>query len=129
MTQSDFEKLVQKALLELPKQIREKMDDVAIIVEKKLMRKQENLNNIKSQNLLGLYEGVPQNAWGRGLSMRLPDKITIFQEPIEKAVKSKKEVYQLVKEVVWHEIGHHFGFDEKEIRALEKKLRDKSKIS
>jgi predicted Zn-dependent protease with MMP-like domain len=67
---------------------------------------------------------VPKTVWGReSFSARLPDKITIFQKPIEKLAGSEKEIKELVKIVVWHEIAHHFGFSEKQVKELEKKWK------
>mgnify|MGYP001595280721 CR=1 FL=1 len=108
-----FEKLVDEALMALPKRIRDKMDNVAIVIEKRPTRSQ----------FLGLYQGVPQNVWGRAFGMRLPDKITIFQESLERMASSPKELKEIVKDTVWHEIAHHFGFDERKVRELEAKWR------
>jgi len=112
---SEFEKLVKKALLDLPSHIRKEIDNAAIVIEDKPPR----------QTLLGLYQGVPKTVWGRGFGQILPDKITIFQEPIEKMASSPEEIKEIVKFVVWHEIAHHFGFDEKGVRELETKWRKK----
>jgi len=120
----EFEKLVEQAMLDLPKHIRSKMNNVAILVEDEPSR--EQLQEIKMDSkysLLGLYEGVPQNVWGRGSSNILPDKITIFQKAIEDYTDSKEELIELIKDTVWHEIAHYFGFDEKETRLLEKKRK------
>ena len=110
-----FEKLVKEALAALPKQIRKKMDNVAIVIEKRPTRSQ----------FLGLYQGVPQNVWGRAFGMRLPDKITIFQESLERMASSPEELKAIVKDTVWHEVAHHFGFSEKGVRELEVKRRKK----
>jgi len=111
MTKEEFEKLVKEALLEIPENIRKKMDNIEIVVEKGSPR----------GSFLGLYEGVPKTAWGRGFGMTLPDKITIFQQPLEKMARSREELKEVVKNTVWHEIAHHFGFDEKKTRELETK--------
>jgi len=108
-----FEKLVKEALLEIPQHIRRKMDNVAIVIEKGSPR----------GALLGLYQGVPQNAWARGFGMRLPDKITIFQEPLERMAHSPEQLKKIVRNVVWHEVAHHFGFSEKRVRELERKRK------
>ena len=113
MTKEEFEKLVKEALLEIPENIRKKMDNVEIIVEK----------GSPYGSLLGLYEGVPKTAWGRGFGMTLPDKITIFQQPLEKMARSREELKEVVKNTVWHEVAHHFGFDEKKTRELEAKWK------
>jgi predicted Zn-dependent protease with MMP-like domain len=113
MKDVEFEKLVKEALLEMPGHIREKMDNVAIVIE----------NDSPRGSLLGLYQGVPQNMWGRGFGMRLPDKITIFRKPLERSASSPEQLRKVVKNVVWHEVAHHFGFDEKQVRELERRKR------
>ncbi|NQV00944.1 MAG: metallopeptidase family protein [Parcubacteria group bacterium] len=124
MKRIEFEKLVEQAALNLPKYIQNKMNNVEIVVEDKPSKEQLKKIKISSEySLLGLYEGVPQNAWGRGFGNILPDKITIFKKAIESYTKSKKELVELIKNTVWHEIAHHFGFDEKDIKSLEQKKR------
>ena len=126
MGRADFEKLVKKAILDLPEHIRQKMDNVDIVIEKKASIEQLSKIGLRSvDSLLGLYQGVPQTAWGRGFGNILPDKISIFQQPIEKLAKSDKEIVDLVKNTVWHEIAHHFGFSEKGVRTLEAKRKKK----
>jgi len=112
---SEFEKLVEQALVDLPPRIRKEIDNAAIVIEDKSPR----------QALLGLYQGVPKTVWGRGFGQILPDKITIFQEPIERMASTPEEIKEIVRMVVWHEIAHHFGFDEKGVRELEAKWRQK----
>jgi predicted Zn-dependent protease with MMP-like domain len=111
MDKKDFEKLVNEGIKAIPKKFLERLDNVDIVIEK----------GYPQGSLLGLYQGVPKNAWGRGFGMRLPDKITIFQEPLERIAKTPEELKEIVKNVVWHEIAHHFGFSEKEVRELERK--------
>ena len=118
LTQDKFEKLVKEALMVLPKNIRDKMDNVAIVVEKR-----------PSSSELGLYQGVPKTSWGRGFGQILPDKITIFQESIERYASSETElrstrdsvIKELIKNVIWHEVAHHFGFSERGVKLLEQK--------
>lgn len=124
-----FEKLVNQAILELPEHIRQKMDNVDIIIEKKASVEQLGGVGLKlADSLLGLYEGVPKTAWGRGFGNILPDKISIFQQPIEKLAKSDKEIVDLVKNTVWHEIAHHFGFSEKGVKTLEAKRKKQGSV-
>ena len=101
------------------------MDNVAFIVEREARHKKAKEVSIKvDEVLLGLYEGIPKTKRGAGYFGVLPDKITIFQQPIEElAGRDGKKLKRLIYEVVWHEVGHHLGFDEKEIRALEAKRR------
>ncbi len=116
----DFENLVKEAIERLPEKIRGKITNAVICVEDKPTR--EQLRKIRIKNpyrLFGLYEGVPKNQWGRGMGNILPDKITIFRKSIERAAKDDHEMKELIKNVVWHEVAHHFGFDEKKARELE----------
>ena len=113
MDLNEFEKLVAEAVEGLPENIKNAMKNVAIVVE----------DGPAKRNLLGLYEGIPENQWGKNDAIRLPDKITIFKMLIEEVAKTPEDTKELVRVVVWHEIAHHFGFDEKEVRLLEKKWR------
>jgi len=124
MNEARFEKLVKESVLELPERIRQKMENVALCVEKNPTAEQLRKLGTRSKGiLLGLYEGVPKTTYGRGFGMILPDKITIFQGSIEQFAGNPEEIRKLARNVVWHEIAHHFGFDEKQIRDLEKKKR------
>jgi len=113
MDSDEFEKLVAEALDLLPENIRKKMDNIEVVVEQ----------GSPNGPYLGLYQGVPKTAYGRGFGMVLPDKITIFQVPLERAAGSKEELKEMVKNVVWHEVAHHFGFSEKGVRELEKRRK------
>jgi len=126
MKKVEFEKLVKESILELPEKIRQKMDNLALCVEKRPTAEQLRKTGIRYGGfLLGLYEGVPRTKWGRGFGMILPDKITIFQDSIEKFARTPEKIKKLVKTTVWHEIAHHFGFNEKQVRELERKRRKK----
>lgn len=121
MDRVDFEYLIDKAILALPENIRKKLDNVQIVLEEG-----ESPNN----SLFGLYHGVTQLQRGSayGTSPTLPDKITLWKGTIEKFAGSEKNISGLVRRVVWHEIGHHFGFDEPGIRKLEEKWKNQGKI-
>jgi predicted Zn-dependent protease with MMP-like domain len=122
MRKADFEKLVRKAILDLPENIRREIDNLEIIVEQKASPEQLQSVGLKSDySLLGLYHGIPQTTWGKGFGNILPDKISIFQKPVEKLAKSEREIVDLVKNIVWHEIAHHFGFSERGVKLLEAK--------
>ena len=127
MKREKFGKLVEESILELPEKIRQKMENVAIVIEKRPTEEQLRKTGIRyGGSLLGLYEGVPQTKWGRGFGMILPDKITIFQESIEKFASTPEEIKELVKNTVWHEIAHHFGFSEKGVQELEVKRKKRN---
>ncbi len=127
MNKKDFEKLVEQGIELIPKEFLTKLENVAIVIENEPSH--EQLKKMKIGNgylLLGLYEGVPQTKRGPHYGMVLPDKITIFQKPIEEIANSDEEIKQLVKNTVWHEIAHHFGSDEERVRKAERRKRDKT---
>ena len=127
MTKPEFEKLVQEGIDQIPEKFRGKLNNVAIVVEENPNEAQlKKLNLSKSTFLFGLYQGVPQIRRGRGYNLIPPDKITIFQKPIEAVAKSEAEIRQMVKNTVWHEIAHHFGTSERKIREIGLKHRNNS---
>ena len=129
MTRENFENLVKRALIKLPKHIREKMDNIAIVIKDNPSRDEtRSLKMIPGNLLLGLYQGIPKTVWGRDFVAKLPDKITIFQGPIERMAQNKKDISELVRITVWHEIAHHFGFNEAQVRRLQKKWQRRDDI-
>ena len=122
MRRKDFEVLVKKGIEQLPFYIRQFLENIEIVIED--WPDQNLIKKLKLPNkysLFGLYQGVPKTKRGVSYANVLPDKITIFQGPIENIAKSPKEIEKTVLRVVWHEIAHHFGLDEKKVRELEKK--------
>ncbi len=123
MEREKFEKLVEEGIGAIPKKFRKKLDNVAIVIEDKPTYEQLRKSRVSpGLTLFGLYEGVPQTRRGN-YGMVLPDKITIFQKPIEEYALSDSAICEIVKNTVWHEIAHHFGFGERKIRELETKRR------
>ena len=122
MDKHEFEKLVEEAVLDLPQKIRDKMDNVAVVVEDFSNPEQLKKGGTRrGMLLLGLYEGVPQTKRGLGYTLVLPDKITIFQKSIEQIARTDDEIKKAIRETVWHECAHHFGFDEDAVRKLSRK--------
>jgi len=122
MERKKFEKMVNEGIKAIPKRFLEKLDNIAIIIEDEptpyQLRKLRNRGGL----ILGLYEGVPQTK-RRHYSEVLPDKITIFQKPVERLTHSEKEIKEIVKNTVWHEIAHHFGLEEKRIKEVESRRK------
>lgn len=124
MDVSQFKKLVSSALFSFPKKLRDAISNVAIVIEDFPRKKSVNEIEIGSKGLLlGLYEGIPQTAWGKTQSGVLPDKITIFKQSIESLAIDDNSLKELVRDVVWHEIGHHFGFTDKKLRQIEERRK------
>lgn len=126
MTKKEFEKIVEEGIKSIPEKFLQKLDNVAIVIAKRPTRKQMKENGLKKGwTLFGLYEGISQLERGAHYGGVIPDKITIFQEPIEEEAQNRKEVKEIVKETIWHEIAHHFGMDEKQVWESEEKRRMK----
>jgi predicted Zn-dependent protease with MMP-like domain len=126
-TGEQFEKIVQEGIRAIPRRFLDKLDNVAIIIERDVSPIQRQKLKLRNDwTLFGLYEGVPQTARGGHYTNVLPDKITIFQGPIEKQAADENEAREIVKNTVWHEIAHHFGMDEEAVRRAEsRKLSEK----
>ena len=119
MQMEEFEKLVEKGIKAVPEKFLEKLKNVDIVIEDDLTPYQaEKLKT--NRIILGLYEGIPQTKRGRYAQV-LPDKITIFKNSIEKIASSEADIERIVKNTVWHEIAHHFGMNEYEVKRAEKK--------
>jgi predicted Zn-dependent protease with MMP-like domain len=120
LTRREFEALVILALKRLPKFFKKKMKNVDVVVEDRASRELLLEMGLRSPSeLLGLYQGVPLDQRGFYYGNVLPDKITLFQVPIESLCKTREEVEEKVKEVVIHEVGHYFGLDDEKLRELE----------
>lgn len=115
-----FERLVVEAIAALPLRVREAMKNVAIVIEQEPRRGKSGEVGIKRHEaLLGLYQGIPLIKRDSGYFGVLPDKITIFQKSIEAlSGRNGEDLTALVSEVVWHEIGHHFGLSDLELDLL-----------
>ncbi len=105
-----FEALVADALDEIPDDLWRMVDNVAVVVKE----------GAEGSRLLGLYDGVPLTARGRGYgeSMVMPDRITIFRRPILAMCRSEAEVVEQVRITVIHEVAHHFGIDDARLHEL-----------
>ena len=122
MNDEEFAKIVAAAVKNIPEEFQDKLENVSILVED--LPTPNQLNKLRARGerglLLGLYEGVPQTRRGRyGIGGHLPDKITIFRLPIERIARSKVHLIQIVVNTVKHEIAHHFGMDEQQVRDAE----------
>ncbi|PIR26272.1 MAG: hypothetical protein COV41_01860 [Candidatus Brennerbacteria bacterium CG11_big_fil_rev_8_21_14_0_20_43_10] len=124
LSRTEFEKIVKQGIKAIPEKFLLKLDNVAIVIEDEpTLAQKKKLNLRPGWTLFGLYEGVPQAKRGTNYSAALPDKITIFQKPIEAAARDEKDIKEMVKNTVWHEIAHHFGMDEVRVRQAEVRRR------
>jgi len=120
MNREKFENLVVRAIANLPPEFHSKLENVDVVVEDRpSSRLLKELKISHPGQLLGLYQGGPQIKRVRGYGMVVPDKISIFQKPIEAQCHSDAEAEAKIAQVVYHEIAHHFGIDEKTLRRIE----------
>lgn len=124
MDRERFEWLVAKAVADLPDEFRERMDNIDVVVQDEPTSRQlADAGLRRGETLLGLYEGVPLTQRSRSYGMVPPDKITIFQNPIEARCRGEAAIQREVQRVVKHEIAHHFGIGDARLRQLERKRR------
>ena len=122
MTRDAFEQLVAEALKLIPRRFQREMKNLALVVE--LEPSAELLAEMEIEppdSLYGLYHGtpLPERTWGFGNN--LPDRITIFQRPIEEDCDDDEEIRAVIGETLIHEVGHYFGMSEEEIEEIEEK--------
>ncbi|MGH7313510.1 MAG: metallopeptidase family protein [Candidatus Rokuibacteriota bacterium] len=120
MTRGQFEALVEKALRRLPRPFREKLANIAVVVED--WPDDETLADMGIEppdTLYGLYRGVDLPRRDSSYGNVLPDTITIYQGPIEEDCGDPDEMTDLVRETVVHEIGHYFGLDDETMHQIE----------
>ena len=122
MDRSRFQRLVEEALREIPPRFRSAMQNVAVIVEDEPPPHiLEEMEIEPPDSLFGLYQGTPLPERGWGYGNALPDRISIYQGPIEEACEDDEEIRDCVAETVIHEFGHYFGMDEDQIEEIEEK--------
>jgi predicted Zn-dependent protease with MMP-like domain len=119
-----FELLVEEAIRTVPIEFRQKIDNVAFIVEDFPNYLQMRKAGIRNPfGLLGLYEGVSQLRRRNNYNAVMPDKITIFQKPIEMIANDDESLKKIIQNTVKHEIAHHFGMNEEEVQRAQSKSK------
>ena len=128
MTDERFEQLVGEGIDTIPEKFIKRLDNVAIVIADEPTREQLKKNHIgKGSTLLGLYEGIPLTHRGEyyGAGEVLPDKITIFKNPlIAMAGHDEQALKEAVRDTVWHEIAHYFGYSDEGIEMREEEGRN-----
>lgn len=120
MTRRQFEALVEKALRKLPRTFRQRIANIAVVVED--WADDETLAEMGIEppdTLYGLYRGVDLTRRDSSYGNVLPDVITIYQGPIEEDAVDEAEMAAIVRETVVHELGHFFGLDDETMHRIE----------
>ena len=119
MHRDRFRRLVQRALRGLPREARDQLDNVEVVIEREPSR--EDLEGIPDSpqagdSLFGLYVGIPL-VDRTDYHLTLPDRIVIFQGPLSRAFHPR-DIPKQVRITVIHEIAHHFGIDDQRLHEL-----------
>jgi len=120
MTRRQFEALVERALRRLPRKFKDKLANIAVVVEN--WADDETLAEMGIEppdTLYGLYRGVDLTNRDSNYGNVLPDTVTIYQGPIEEDCADEEEMAELVRDTVIHEIGHYFGLDDETMERIE----------
>lgn len=119
MDRRSFEHLVADALNELPEVFRDRLDNVEVVVEDWPDRETMQSAGVHHPaELLGFYHGIPQTKRTHNYGLALPDKISIYQRPIELRCRTTEQVRTTIRRVVRHELAHHFGSDDERLRDI-----------
>jgi len=121
---------VARAIESLPEEFIDRMENVVVVVEDYPTARQLARSGLgRNHTLLGLYEGVPITRRGANYNLVAPDKITIFQKPIESRCRDDDEITAEIQRVVRHEIAHYFGIDDVALDRMERaKRRRRGKV-
>ncbi|MEC9321016.1 MAG: metallopeptidase family protein [Chloroflexota bacterium] len=118
ISREQFEGLVRRALSQLPSDVKNHLENVDIVVDESASAAQLVGTGIENKmELLGLYEGIPLTE-RYGYDLVLPDKITLFQKPIETICETQEQITEEIRMTIVHEIAHHFGIDDDRLHSL-----------
>ncbi|MEO7664883.1 MAG: metallopeptidase family protein [Candidatus Limnocylindrales bacterium] len=113
-----FERLVDRALASIPAPFRDALSEVAIVIEDEPTEGQLEENDLGPEDTLyGLYEGVPRTEWAADWAMA-PNRITLFQFPLEDDFPDPRDLADEVRITVIHELAHHLGIDDDRLDEL-----------
>jgi predicted Zn-dependent protease with MMP-like domain len=118
-----FEALVRQALRGLPPEIAARMNNVDVEVQDRPSPRQLARLGIERGTLLGLYEGVPLTRRTSGYQLVPPDRIIIFQLPLERIARGERDLVERVRDTVVHEVAHHFGISDRRLAEIERERR------
>jgi predicted Zn-dependent protease with MMP-like domain len=117
-----FEKYLSDAIDAIPAPYDDHLENVVFILEEDPTQEQRfRLNLYPGETLFGLYEGLPLPARNGTLKI-LPDKITIFKNPLLAASRNETDLRNNIGHTVWHEVAHYYGLDHKRIHELDSKM-------
>jgi predicted Zn-dependent protease with MMP-like domain len=119
LERAEFRRLVREAVATLPPELLRRVHNVDIVIERRPTARDRKAARIGAgHTLLGLYHGIPLTRRGENYNLVLPDKISIYQEPIEEMCPDDEAVREQVRKTVLHELGHYFGISDERLGEL-----------
>ena len=123
MRASTFDELVEKAFRRIPLRFRKRMQNVSIVIEKEPSSETSDVRTRAGRHDAARAISGPTASDAKRFRSRsrMPDRITLFQGPIERASHGPADVPRVIADTLWHEIAHYFGMDERQVRAAERR--------
>lgn len=118
MARATFEELVSRSLDDLPAKLADKISNVEVVVQDLPGPEAASAHVGPNALLLGLYQGIPLTQRGNNYAGVLPDRITIYQDNIERIATSPEAIQTTVRRTVIHEFAHHFGISDERLSEL-----------
>ncbi len=122
-----FEELVRRGLDLIPDEIAQHISNIDIVVQAEPTQQQlASVGIPRGHTLLGLYTGIPLTRRTSGYNMAMPDRIIIFQRPLEARSRNDGDLVDHVRDTVIHEVAHHFGISDERLDEIEAERRKRS---
>lgn len=121
LSDQEFDRLVTKAMDELPEDYIKNLDNVAIVMQDNPTDEQKDKMKIREGTLLlGLFEGIPKTSTSAGM---FPSKITLFKEQILAIARDEQSLFEQIKRTLWHEIAHYYGLSHQHMEERQRKKK------
>lgn len=127
MSEAEFAQVAASEWERMPAKVGDRIRNVALLIEDDVDEETAEEEGLaEGESLLGIYRGIPLTERGSdyGTDLALPDTITLYRLPIlDEAAEMDREFREavriVVRETIWHEVGHYFGMDEHAVNARE----------
>jgi predicted Zn-dependent protease with MMP-like domain len=128
LSDEQFEDFLDEAIKAVPQPYNKRLENVAFLIEDYPSAEQrQKLNLYPNETLFGLYEGVPLTKRGGALKL-LPDKITVFKQPLLAVSHTPAQLRRNIGHTIWHEVAHYFGLDHDRIHQLDAKRQQSGSL-
>ena len=118
MERKEFAKIMQEVLDSLPKEFRDRIRNVAVLLEDFPSVQLSTPSGQPKKLLLGLFHGVPMTKKSVFALPTGPDYVVLYQKNIEAVCSTEAEIREQIRRTVIHEFGHYFGMDEEQLKDV-----------